>query len=192
LSEFHSFSQRNLSNVDPNFKDEFNLDLQEPNLLHLKNERIYHLINPAISLDTPNDHQFINEIGTTYIKTEYFSNVYLFDYNGVLYCHINNNADFITSIKNKLEVLQSFNLQKLRNTEINKEKDKFMLFVLGKHGAIYFCLLKGNQLVIIESKHKTMQSKLNGPKSFIFLYNSKGEPCCIADISNNELDIVIY
>jgi hypothetical protein len=32
----------------------------------------------------------------------------------------------------------------------------------------------------------------NGPRNFIFLYNSKGEPRCIADISNNELDIVIY
>jgi hypothetical protein len=56
-----------------------------------------------------------------------------------LYCHIYDNADFITSFKYKQEVLQCFNLKKLQNTEIyNKEKDVFKLFALGNNGGVYF------------------------------------------------------
>jgi hypothetical protein len=95
----------------------------------------------------------------------------------VLYCYFYGNIDLLISFKNKGEVLQCFQLQKLENTAINNDKNLFKLFVLGKNGIAYFCLLNGKLLFILKTKN-TM--------------NSKGEPCCIADISNNKFEIVIY
>jgi hypothetical protein len=119
----------------------------------------------------------------------------LFNYNGVPDCYVYDNIDLLTSFKNKLEVLQCFHLQKLENTKIINGGDIFQLFVLGKNGTIYFCVLNGKKLLTFKPKTVAENEKIiatNRPRNFIFLYNSKGEPCCIADISNNELDIVIY
>jgi hypothetical protein len=121
----------------------------------------------------------------------------LFNYNGVLYCYVYENIDLLTSFENKLELLQCFQLQKLENTKINTGGDIYNLFVLGKNGAIYFCVLNGKQLVIFIFRPKIATEnekivEINGPRNFIFLYNSKGKPYYIADISDNELDIVIY
>jgi hypothetical protein len=195
LSEFNSYSGRNFSNVDSNFKDEFNLDLQQPSLLLLLNEKTLPQFTTTISLNVPTDHPFVGILGTNFTRNDYSTNRCLFDYNGVLYCYIYNNKDLLTSFKYKQEVLQSFNLQKFQSVD---NSSRFLLFVLGKNSAIYFCVLqiKEKHLVITKSQQDSMQNKniitINGPCNFIFLYNCKGEPCCIADISNNELDIVIY
>jgi hypothetical protein len=195
LAEFHSFSGRNFSNVNSHFKDEFNLDLQEPSLLLLLNKKTLPQFTTTVSLNVPIDHPFVNILRTDFYHNDYSTNRCLFDYNGVLYCYIYNNKDLLTSFKYKLEVFQCFNLQKFQSVETSS---KFLLFVLGKNGAIYFCVLQleGKQFIIIKSQQDSMQNKkvitINGLCNFIFLYNSKGEPCCIADISNNELDIVMY
>jgi hypothetical protein len=119
----------------------------------------------------------------------------LFNYNGVSYYYVSDNIDLLTSFKNKPEVFQCSQLQKLENTKIINGGDIFQLFVLGKNGVIYFCVLNGKQFVIYKPKTVTENEKIiatNGLRNFIFLFNSKGEPCCIADISNNIFDIVIY
>jgi hypothetical protein len=105
------------------------------------------------------------------------------------------NIDLLTSFKNKPEVLQCFQLEKLKNTKINTDEDLFQLFVLGKNGIIYFYILNTKRLITHKPSIATENEKIvaiNGLCNFIFLYNSKGEPCCIADISNNILDIIIY
>jgi hypothetical protein len=33
---------------------------------------------------------------------------------------------------------------------------------------------------------------INGWRNYIFLYNFKGELCCVVDVCNDELEIVIY
>jgi hypothetical protein len=94
-----------------------------------------------------------------------------------------------------MDAFQCFQLQKLENTKINDSEDIYKLFSIGKDAVVYFCVLNGKQLVIYKPKSVTENENIivnNGPKNFILLYNSKGEPCYIADISNNELDIVIY
>jgi hypothetical protein len=57
--------------------------------------------------------------------------------------------------------------------------------VLGKNADVYLWILNGKQLFFIKTKDNTMENEkiiaTNGPRNFIFLYNSKGE-----------LDIVIY
>jgi hypothetical protein len=130
------------------------------------------------------------------MRDEYLSNRCLFNYNGVLYCYVYDNEDLLTSFKIKEDVLQCFNLQKLQNTEINNKEYTFKLFTLRKDSVVYLCILDDKQLLIIKSKQNTIQNekvtKINGPRNYIILYNLKGEPCCIADISDNELEIVIY
>jgi hypothetical protein len=119
----------------------------------------------------------------------------LFNYNGVPYCYVYGNIDLLTSFKNKPEVFQCFQLQKLENTKIINGGNMFPLFVLEKYVVVYFCELNGKQLLTYKPKTVTENEKIittNGQRNFIFLYNSKGEPCCILDISNNEFDIVIY
>jgi hypothetical protein len=67
--------------------------------------------------------------------------------------------------------------------------------MLWKNGVIYFWILNGKKSVIYKLKIAIENEKIianNGLRNFIFLYNSKGEPCCITDISDNELDIEIY
>jgi hypothetical protein len=66
----------------------------------------------------------------------------LSNYNGVPYCYVYDNIDLLTSFKNKPEVLQCFQLEKLENIKINDE-DIVQLFVLRKNGTIYFCVLNG-------------------------------------------------
>jgi hypothetical protein len=143
----------------------------------------------------PINHPFVDLIGTNFNRNDYSTNRCLFNYNGVLYCYVSDNIDLLTSFKNNLKVLQCFQLQKLENTKINNGGDIFTLFVLGKNGTIYFCVLNGKRLITHKPKTVTENEKIfatNGPRNFIFLFNSKGESCCIANISNNELDIVIY
>jgi hypothetical protein len=67
-------------------------------------------------------------------------------------CYVYDNIDLLTSFKNKLEVLQCFQLQKVENTKINNDGDIYNLFVLGNNGAIYFCVLNGRQLVTYKPK----------------------------------------
>jgi hypothetical protein len=142
LAEYTSYSGRNFSNANPDFKDEFNLDLQELNLLLFSNEKTLSQFTAKVILNVPTDHPFI-DIGTNFYHPPYSTDCYLFDYNGVACCYVYNNIDLFTSFKNKLEVFQSFNLQNLQNTEINNKENIFILFVLGKKGAIYFCVLDG-------------------------------------------------
>jgi hypothetical protein len=142
------------------------------------NENIIPQHNTNITLNVPIDHPFVNIIGTDFYENEYLTNRCLFNYNGVLYCYVYDNIDLLTSFKNNLEDLQYFNLQKLQNTEINnKEKDPFKLFALGNNDGVYLCVLEGEKFLSFKTKH-SMQTetvtKINGPRNFIFLYNSKG------------------
>jgi hypothetical protein len=57
--------------------------------------------------------------------------------------------------------------------------EELLLFVLGKNGTIYFCVLNEKRLIICKPKTATENEKIiatNGLRNFIFLYNSKGEP----------------
>jgi hypothetical protein len=112
-----------------------------------------------------------------------------------LYCYVYGNIDLVISFKNKLEVLQLFQFQKVENTAIHNDKDIFKLFVLGKNSIVYFCVLNGRQLFILKTKNMMENQKvvaINRPRNHIFLSYSKGEPCWIADISNKEFEIVIF
>jgi hypothetical protein len=66
----------------------------------------------------------------------------------------------LISFKNKLEVFQCFQLQKLENTTINNGKDIFKLLVLGKNGIAYFSVLNGKQLIILKTKNTKKNKKL--------------------------------
>jgi hypothetical protein len=55
--------------------------------------------------------------------------------------YVDNNIDLLTSFKNKSEVLQCFQLQKLENTKIINGGRIFKLFVLVKDAVVYFCVL---------------------------------------------------
>jgi hypothetical protein len=94
-----SHSGRDFSNVNKNFKVEFNLDLQEQlNLTQIMNENLFPQHNANISLNILIDHPFVNLLGTTFFKQNYSTNRCLFNYNGDLYSHVYNNVDLLTSL----------------------------------------------------------------------------------------------
>jgi hypothetical protein len=159
------------------------------------NKNIIPLFNANISLNIQEDNLFVNTVGTTFYKDKYSTNRCLFDYNGVFYYYIYDYKDLLISSKNKEQVFQGFQLQKLENTKINDSEDINKLFELGKNCILYFSILNRKPFFIVRTKNSIENEKIiaiNGPINYIFLYNSKGEFCCIADISNNELKIVIY
>jgi hypothetical protein len=86
------------------------------------NENIFLQHNAIILLTIPVDILFVNSVGTTFYKNKYSTNGSLVNYNGVLYISVYDNKDLLVSFKNKLEVLQYFQLQKLENTAIHNNK----------------------------------------------------------------------
>jgi hypothetical protein len=144
-----SHSKRDFSNVNLKFKDELNLDLNQTKIP--KNHKMHALFDDHVNLNVPINNRFVNDLGN-FSRNEYPTDRCLFNYNGVAYCYVFDNIDLLTSFKNKPEVLQCFQLQKLENTKIINGEDLFTLFVLGKNGIIYFCELNGKQLVIFKPK----------------------------------------
>jgi hypothetical protein len=67
LAGYASYSGRDFSNADPHFKDEFNLDLQEPSLLLLSNEKTLPEFITKVILNVPTNHLFVDIIGTTFM-----------------------------------------------------------------------------------------------------------------------------
>jgi hypothetical protein len=113
-----SRSERDFSNVNPKFKDELNLDLNQSKLVHFIKEKIVPLFDDNVTLNVPTNYPFVDLIGTNFNRNDYSTNCCLFNYNGVLYCYIYDNIDLLTSFKNKLEIIQCFQLQKLQNTKL--------------------------------------------------------------------------
>jgi hypothetical protein len=95
------------------------------------------LFDDDVNLNIQINHLFANLIGTNFSRNEYYTDRCLFNYNGVLYCYVYDNIYLLTSFKNKPEILQCFQLQKLENTKINTGGDIFTLFVLGKNADVY-------------------------------------------------------
>jgi hypothetical protein len=158
-------------------------------------EKIIPQHNASISLNMLVDNLFFDTVGIIFYKNKCSSNCCLFNYNQVLYCYVYDNKDLLVLFKNKFEVFQCFPLQKLENSVIDNDNNLFKLLVLGKNGIPYFGVLNGKQFIIIKTKNLMENDKvivINRPRKYIFLYNSKCEPCCIADISNSEFEIVIY
>jgi hypothetical protein len=119
------------------------------------NEKLILLFKPNVRLNVPVDHLFINIIGTNFYGYEYSTECCLLYYNGVFNCYVYCNLDLLTSFKNKLKVLQCFQLQKFENTTINNPTDIFKLFVLRKNCIAYFCALNGKQLITFKEKTVT-------------------------------------
>jgi hypothetical protein len=113
LTVLNSYLGRDFSIVNTDFRDELNLGLQQFNLLLLLNQKTLPQFITKITLNISINNPFLEVIGTNFIRNDYLSNCCLFNYNTVLYCYIYDNIDFPISFKNKLEVLQCLNLQKL-------------------------------------------------------------------------------
>jgi hypothetical protein len=141
----NSHSGRDFSNVNPKFKDELNLDLNQTKLT--RNQKMFPLFDDHVNLNLPINNLFINGLGTNFSRNKYSTYRCLFNYNGISYCYVYDNIDLLTSFKNKPEVLQCFQLQKLENTKIINCGGIFQLFVLGKNNTIYFCVVNGKQLL---------------------------------------------
>jgi hypothetical protein len=102
----------------------------------------------------------VDLVGANINRNDYSINCCLLNYNKIMYCHVYNFLDFLTSLKNKLEVFQCFQLHKLENTKINDNENTFKLFVLGKNCVVYFCILNDKQLFIINTNNKMGLLKL--------------------------------
>jgi hypothetical protein len=71
-----SYSGRDFSNVNKQFKDELNLNV-------------------------PINHPFVDLIGANFNRNDYSSNRCLFNYNGIMHCYVYNFLDLLISFKNK-------------------------------------------------------------------------------------------
>jgi hypothetical protein len=81
----NSFSLRDFFNENTDYKEEFNLDLQQLNLGHLTNENIFAQLNTNISLTIQLNNPIVDVIGTNFLQSKYSTDYCLFDYNEVLY-----------------------------------------------------------------------------------------------------------
>jgi hypothetical protein len=93
-----SSSSRDFTYVYRIFREELNLDLHQPNLAHFVNQKIAPLFTTNVTLDLKQNHQFVNYIDTYFYRNEYFTDRCLFDYNGVLYCHVYDNIDLLNRV----------------------------------------------------------------------------------------------
>jgi hypothetical protein len=138
-----SYSRRDFSKVNTQFKDENNLDLKQLKSIHFSIQKIFPQFATYITLNIPINHPFVEIIFINFQRDSFLSNQWLFNYNAVFYCYVYDNVDLLTSFNNKLEVVQCFNLQKLQNTKINNKENTFKLFKLRKNCSIYLCVLDG-------------------------------------------------
>jgi hypothetical protein len=80
----------------------------------------------------------------------------------------------------------------------NAELDKYSLLIIGKpvnFKGVYFCRLVKIELEYKEVNIYTDNTKINNKKNnekYLFLYRYDSKACCIAKITLNSFEIVIY
>jgi hypothetical protein len=60
------------------------------------NKKIVLLFDNHVNLNIPINHLFANLIGINFNRNDYSTNRCLFNYNGVLYCHVYDNIYLLT------------------------------------------------------------------------------------------------
>jgi hypothetical protein len=95
LAVLDSYSERDFSKVNLDFKGDLNLDLKQLNLLLLSNKKTFPQFPITLTLNIPINRSFFDILGTNFSTNEHSTDHCLFNYNGVLYCYVYNNIDLL-------------------------------------------------------------------------------------------------